>query len=198
MYIKSSKYIISSPTLAQCPPETFSEFAFIGRSNVGKSSLINYITNNGSLAKVSKTPGKTKLINHFLINNEWYLVDLPGYGYAKVSKDKRQEWGQFIEDFILHRKALKQLFVLVDSRISPQTLDLDFISWLEDNKIPFTIIYTKIDKLNQKELNLFNNTFRNEVKKYTKKELNILQASSNKKIGADKILNFIKELNDIH
>jgi GTP-binding protein len=190
MTINNAKYIISSPSLELCPPETFNEFAFIGRSNVGKSSLINYLTNNGNLAKVSKTPGKTKLINHFLINNEWFLVDLPGYGYAKTSKENREIWGKFIEDYILGRSTLKTLFVLVDGRIPPQAIDINFLSWLRTSKIPVTVIITKIDKVSQKELHQFTTELHSKINKNTI----ILTASAMKKIGKEKILDRINTL----
>ena len=147
MIIKQSKFIKSSTTVAQCPTQVRPEFAFIGRSNVGKSSLINMLTGNGKLAKISGTPGKTQTINHFLINESWFLVDLPGYGFAKVSKTERSKFGQYIQDYITKRKELTCLFALIDSRHEPQTIDIEFIRWLGEHAIPFAIIMTKTDKL---------------------------------------------------
>lgn len=142
-----AKFISSSPNLKGCPAPMLPEFAFIGRSNVGKSSLINMITGKKNLAKTSSTPGKTKLINHFLVNDQWYLVDLPGYGYAKVSKDKRSEFQQSILEYIGKRKTLYCLYVLIDSRIPPQPIDIKFVNWLGENEVAFKIIFTKTDKL---------------------------------------------------
>src|SRR5574344_1807483 len=146
MEIKKSEFSISSAVLSQCPKDTKPEFAFIGRSNVGKSSLINMLTNHKGLAKTSATPGKTMLINHFIINDEWYLVDLPGYGYARRSKDDREQLQKIIEDYILERSALTSLFVLVDSRHEPQKIDLEVMEWLGENGVPFSIVFTKGDK----------------------------------------------------
>jgi len=151
MNIKSAEFIKSSAKTSECPPANLPEMAFIGRSNVGKSSLINLLTGRTNLAKTSVSPGKTRIINHFLINNNWYLVDLPGYGYAKVSKKDRRKFGKLIEDYISQRSSLICLFVLIDIRHKPQKSDLDFITWLGINHVPFAIIFTKTDKTNQKE-----------------------------------------------
>ena len=150
--VRSTKFISSSPNLKGCPAPELPEFAFIGRSNVGKSSLINMITGQKNLAKVSGTPGKTKLINHFLVNEQWYLVDLPGYGYARVSKNQRSTFLQSILEYIGKRKTLYCLFVLIDSRISPQEIDLRFINFLGSNEISFALVFTKTDKISQNEL----------------------------------------------
>ena len=152
MIIKSATFICSSADFKQCPNSTFFEFAFIGRSNVGKSTLINYLTNKKKLAKTSSTPGKTQLINHFSINNNWYLVDLPGYGYAKTSKSNRAIFHKMISDYLSDRKNLICLFVLVDSRHELQEIDSDFMQWLAEKEIPFSIIFTKIDKLSKNKL----------------------------------------------
>lgn len=144
--IKAAEFVVSNSDYQQCPKPDKKEFAFIGRSNVGKSSLINMLTSRKKLAKTSQTPGKTQLINHFLIDHSWYLVDLPGYGYAKISKTKRGEWGKMIEDYILNRDNLQMVFVLVDSRLDPQKIDLEFINWLGTNGIPLGIVFTKVDK----------------------------------------------------
>ncbi len=152
MEIKEARFIVSNTDVKKCPAPDKPEYAFIGRSNVGKSSLINKLTNKKSLAKTSVKPGKTRLINHFLINNEWYLVDLPGYGYAKVPLNERKKWEQFLKRYILQRENLYCLFVLIDSRHEPQKVDLEFMEWLGISQIPFSIVFTKTDKLKPYEL----------------------------------------------
>jgi len=152
MIIHSALYLISSPEVFACPKPDLPEYAFIGRSNVGKSSLINMITNNKGLAKTSSTPGKTQLINHFIINDEWYLADLPGYGFAKTAKTNRDKWEKMIKDYLLKRPNLLSTFVLIDSRIEPQKMDIDFIEWLGLQKLPFVLVFTKKDKLSRGEL----------------------------------------------
>ena len=152
MKIKSAEFVISNSDVAKCPKERLPEFAFIGRSNVGKSSLINMLVDQKSLAKTSGKPGKTQLINHFKINNNWFLVDLPGYGFAKVSKTKKAEFQSFIKKYFSTREQLLYAFVLIDSRIEPQQIDLDFMEWLGTNQIPFCIVFTKTDKISSVEL----------------------------------------------
>ena len=152
MTIKSATFTVSSPTWRKCPQDGRPEYAFIGRSNVGKSSLINMLTGVKGLAKTSGRPGKTQLINHFLINNEWYLVDLPGYGYARTSKSTRESFSQMIRDYFLHREELANTYVLIDSRIPPQRIDLEFIEFLGANGVPLTLVYTKTDKEKQREV----------------------------------------------
>ena len=152
MKIKSAEFVISNTDVYKCPEDNLPEYAFIGRSNVGKSSLINMLTNHKNLAKISGKPGKTQLINHFMINKNWFLVDLPGYGYAQVSKDKRRTFQKFIKDYFNKRRQLVCTFVLVDSRLEPQKIDLEFMEYLGENAIPFAIIFTKSDKLNQSTL----------------------------------------------
>lgn len=152
MKISSATFSISSPNYRKCPQDGRPEYAFIGRSNVGKSSLINMLTGVKGLAKTSGRPGKTQLINHFLINNEWYLVDLPGYGYARTSKSSREAWSSMIRDYFLHREQLTNTYVLVDSRLTPQRIDLEFISFLGQNGVPLTIVFTKTDKEKQREV----------------------------------------------
>ncbi len=147
MEIKTVKYVISSPTVQLCPKTTMPEYAFIGRSNVGKSSLINMLTGHSKLAMVSGQPGKTQTINHFIVNDNWYLVDLPGYGYAKVAQQKREEWQKNIRQYLLLRENLYCVFVLVDIRLEPQTIDIEFINFLGENQVPIAIIFTKADKL---------------------------------------------------
>lgn len=152
MTIKQATFAVSSPNWRKCPQDGRLEFAFIGRSNVGKSSLINMLTGVKGLAKTSGRPGKTQLINHFLINNEWYLVDLPGYGYARTSKSTREQFSQMIRDYFLHREELVNTYVLIDSRIPPQRIDLEFIEFLGVNGVPLTLVFTKTDKEKQREV----------------------------------------------
>lgn len=152
MTIKSAVFTVSSPSWRKCPQDGRTEYAFIGRSNVGKSSLINMLTGVKGLAKTSGRPGKTQLINHFLINNEWYLVDLPGYGYARTSKSTREQFSAMIREYFLHREELVNTYVLVDSRIPPQRIDLEFINFLGQNGVPLTIVFTKTDKEKQREV----------------------------------------------
>lgn len=181
--------------VSKCPQDSKPEYAFIGRSNVGKSSLINMLTNNKRLAKTSQTPGKTLLINHFLINKEWYLVDLPGYGYAKRSKKEVQKLDQMIRGYILGREQLVNVFVLVDVRIEPQAIDLEFINWLGLSSIPFSIVFTKADKLSASKV-------KQNVKAYVDKMLETWEemppyfvTSSEKGEGRDLVLNYIDEIN---
>ncbi len=143
---EQSEYLISSPTYEQCPKPDRFEIAFIGRSNVGKSSLINMLAGRKNLAKTSGKPGKTQMINHFLIDESWYLVDLPGYGYAKTSKTNREAWAEMIDDYLVNRENLQIVFVLIDSRLDPQKIDLEFINWLGENNVPFALVFTKADK----------------------------------------------------
>lgn len=147
MKIKTAEFVISNSDVAKCPTGNLPEYAFIGRSNVGKSSLINMLTGRNGLAKTSATPGKTLLINHFLVNNEWYIVDLPGYGYASRGKEIREQLARMIKSYIMKREQMVNLFVLVDSRHKPQKIDLEFITWLGENGVPFSLVYTKLDKL---------------------------------------------------
>lgn len=195
MEIKSATFVISNSDYRKCPSDNRPEYAFIGRSNVGKSSLINMLTNNKSLAKTSVRPGKTQLINHFLINKEWYLVDLPGYGYAKIAKTARAEWLKMIKDYFTNREQLVNTFVLVDSRIEPQKIDLDFISFLDRNGIPLSIVFTKVDKQNQRETALNVNAFKNALAKEWEELPPIFITSSVSGTGRSKILNFIEEIN---
>ena len=194
MKIKKSEFITSSSQIEQCPATNDKEFAFIGRSNVGKSSLVNMLTQRKSLAKVSGKPGKTQLINHFLINDEWYLVDLPGYGWAKVSQTEKQKWGEMIHDYILGRKNLVFLFVLVDSRLPPQPIDVEFINWLGEKQIPFGIIFTKADKQSK-------NKTQSNIAKYKKQLLQYWETlpanfvtSSVSQAGRDDVLGHIEGL----
>ncbi len=197
MKIHSADFVISNTDVSKCPKEQLPEYAFIGRSNVGKSSLINMLTNKSKLAKTSGKPGKTQLINHFKINKNWFLVDLPGYGYAKVSKSKRQSFQEFIKDYFLKREQLVCTFVLVDSRHEPQKIDMEFMEFLGENGIPFCIVFTKSDKLKLSELN---RNIQNYVKKMTStiwEEMPpyfITSAVSSN--GKEKLLSYIDEINN--
>lgn len=197
MKIKSASFVISKPNWKDCPKPIMPEYAFIGRSNVGKSSLINALCGNKGLAKTSSTPGKTQLINHFLINENWYLCDLPGYGYAKVSKKSREEWGKMIKGYILNRENLMNTFVLVDARHKPQQIDIDFLRFLGENEIPFSIIFTKSDKIKQKELVQNVKDFEQELFKYWDEIPPYFITSSEKKTGKENILDYIDEINPL-
>lgn len=195
MIIKSAEFKISNSTVSKCPDTTLPEYAFIGRSNVGKSSLINMLTGRNGLAKTSSTPGKTMLINHFLINDKWYIVDLPGYGYARRGKDSREELRRMIEGYVLHRAQMTNLFVLVDSRHEPQKIDLEFMEWCGENGVPFSIVFTKMDKLGK----IIGGRHVVEYKKRlleTWEELPpIFETSSQDGRGRDEILSYIDEIN---
>jgi len=195
MKITKAEFICSNTRVDQCPPEQIPEYAFIGRSNVGKSSLINMLVERKKLAKTSSTPGKTRLINHFKINNEWFLCDLPGYGYAKVSKKEREQFGKMIEQYAKRRTNLVCFFVLVDARHPPQQIDLDFIEWLGDSNLPFVIVLTKVDKINQtgKAKNL--SLLKLELSQTWEELPLIFETSAEKKIGRDQVLGFINDTN---
>lgn len=195
MEIKSAEFIISNSNVKKCPEGNKPEYAFIGRSNVGKSSLINMLTNRKGLAMTSQKPGKTQLINHFLINNAWYLVDLPGYGFAQRGKEGRENIRRIIENYILERQQLTNLFVLLDCRHEAQLIDLEFMEWLGENGIPFSIIFTKIDKVSYSRL-------QENIQKYQKKLLEkweelppIFLSSSEKREGKEEILDYIETIN---
>ena len=196
MIIKSATYIKSSPDTSSCPAPNLPEYAFIGRSNVGKSSLINMLCNNSKLAKTSGTPGKTKLINHFLVNEEWYLVDLPGYGFAKVSQSERKNWSKMIEAYLKERENLVNVFVLIDGRHKPQKIDLDFINQLGEWQIPLSIIFTKADKETQRIVHQNAKVFMEKLKETWQFLPAHFITSAVKKTGRDKVLNFIAETND--
>ncbi len=195
MDIKTAEFTISAPNVSMCPKDTKPEYAFIGRSNVGKSSLINMLCNNKKLAKTSSTPGKTLLINHFLINRDWYLVDLPGYGFAKRSKKEVQRLDQMIRGYILGREQLVNVFVLIDVRLEPQAIDLEFIEWLGLSSIPFSIVFTKSDKLTAAKV-------RANVDAYVKRMLETWEemppyfvTSAEKRAGRDEVLDYIEQIN---
>ncbi len=195
MLIKTAQYLQSNTDVNKLPKADKPEYAFIGRSNVGKSSLINMLTGNSKLAKVSATPGKTITINHFIINNEWYLVDLPGYGFAKRSQKERDKWKQMLDAYILGRSNLMTTFVLVDSRIKPQKIDLDFISSLGENQVPFVIVFTKADKLGSTQLSANIAVYKKELLKEWEELPTMIVTSSEKRTGRDDILNYIENCN---
>jgi GTP-binding protein len=195
MVIHSAVYVISSPDYTQCPKPDRPEYAFIGRSNVGKSSLINMLTNHEKLAKTSGTPGKTQLLNHFNIDNKWYIVDLPGYGFAKVSLASRKKWEKMIEDYLRKRENLVTVFILIDSRHSPQKNDLEFVNRLGEWQIPFCIVFTKADKENQRTVSKNVKDFLDKMRTTWQFLPQHFVTSTIKKMGRDKILNLIEEMN---
>lgn len=194
MIIKSATFVVSNTDHKLCPDDGKPEFAFIGRSNVGKSSLINMLTNNKKLAKTSSTPGKTQLINHFEINDEWYLVDLPGYGFAKASKVMRLKWEKFIAEYLTQRAPLMNIFVLLDSRLEPQKIDLEFMNWCGEKGLPFSMVFTKIDKLSSSALQKNLAAYRKEMLKYWEELPPVFTTSSESKFGQEKLLNYIGEI----
>lgn len=196
MLIKSANFVKSSQKWQDCPEANLPEYAFIGRSNVGKSSLINAMMNKKDLAKTSQTPGKTQLINHFLVNEEWYLTDLPGYGYAKVSKVQRKDFEKLITNYILNRKNLVNLFVLIDIRHTPQKIDIEFIEWCGEHGIPFSIIFTKADKLKPNAAIKNVEHYKNELLKTWDGLPEIYVTSAEKKEGTEAILDFITTTNE--
>jgi GTP-binding protein len=195
MEIKKSVFVKSSGKLEECPNPEKPEYAFIGRSNVGKSSLINMLCNHKELARTSSNPGKTIAINHFLINDKWYIVDLPGYGYAKRSKELRTKWEDELEKYLSGRENLQCVFVLIDSRVEPQASDLEFINFLGKLEVPFAIVFTKTDKLNQSERSKHTKQFTDKVLESWEELPSVFQTSATEKKGGDKLLKFIEEVN---
>ncbi|MBQ0007118.1 MAG: YihA family ribosome biogenesis GTP-binding protein [bacterium] len=191
MHIKSSEFVISNNTYRKCPEGSRHEFAFIGRSNVGKSSLINMLLQHPDLAKTSSKPGKTLLINHFIVNDEWYVVDLPGYGYARASKEQREILRTIIENYVLYREQLSNLFVLIDSRLEPQKIDLEFMEWLGENEVPFSIVFTKIDKLGPIRLKENIEVYKQKLFETWEELPPIFTTSSEKLLGREPILDYI-------
>lgn len=196
MQIKTAEFVKSSQKWQECPEPKIPEYAFIGRSNVGKSSLINAMMNHKDLAKTSQTPGKTQLINHFLVNESWYLTDLPGYGYAKVSKSLRKDFEKLITNYILNRKNLVNLFVLVDIRHKPQKIDLEFMQWCGESGVPFSIVFTKADKLKPGAAEKNVEVYKNELLQSWEELPDLYITSAEKKEGGDLILNYIQKTND--
>ncbi len=195
MEIKSAEFVISNTDVKKCPKGNLPEYAFIGRSNVGKSSLINMLTNRKGLAMTSSTPGKTLLINHFLINNSWHLVDLPGYGYAKRGKKGKESIRTIIEDYILEREQMTNLFLLIDSRHEPQKIDLEFMEWLGENGIPFSIVFTKADKVSPGILKSNINNYLRKLSEQWEELPPYFVTSAEKRMGRDEVLGYIEEIN---
>ncbi len=195
MDITTAEFVISNTDVKKCPAGMFPEYAFIGRSNVGKSSLINMLTNHKKLAMTSATPGKTMLINHFLINKSWYLVDLPGYGYAKRGQKGQEQIQTIIEDYILEREQMTNLFLLIDSRLDPQKIDLEFMEWLGENGVPFSIVFTKADKLGGGRLKISINNYLRELKKQWEELPPYFVTSSENRTGRTEILDYIDTIN---
>lgn len=195
MKINSAEFLISNTDISKCPDPKFPEYAFIGRSNVGKSSLINMVCERNKLAKTSSTPGKTQLINHFLINENIYFVDLPGYGFAKVSRQERNKWEKFTHLYLKSRENLLYTFVLLDSRIPPQKVDLEFMEWLGRNRIPFVMIFTKIDKLSSSILNKNITNYKKEMLKVWEELPPVILTSSTTKMGKDEFWSLVEQTN---
>jgi GTP-binding protein len=195
--IESASFVKSSESLLQCPSPDIPEYAFIGRSNVGKSSLINMLCGVKNLAKTSSMPGKTRLINHFLINGKWYLVDLPGYGFAKVSKTSREKWGSMLRNYLLKRPSLVSSFILIDSRLSPQASDLEFMEWMGSKQLPFCLVFTKTDKLRSSEYSRNLEHYRLRLLDSWEELPPIFVTSSEEKTGREEILGYIEENNSL-
>ncbi len=196
MKISSAEFVMSNSDVAKCPKDKLPEYAFIGRSNVGKSSLINMLTSRKSLAKTSGRPGKTQLINHFIINKNWFLVDLPGYGYARVSKSAKKVFQKFITAYFAKRTQLVAAFVLVDCRHEPQKIDLEFMQWLGENQIPFSIVFTKADKLSKNKLPAHIEAYTNTMLEYWEEMPNYFITSSSSGLGKEEVLNYINDINN--
>lgn len=195
MEIKSAEFIASYPNYKDCPKDKLPEYAFVGRSNVGKSSLINMLMERKKLAKTSQSPGKTQLINHFIVNDNWYLVDLPGYGYAKVSKSIRKDFSKLINEYALHRENLMCVFVLLDARHAPQKNDLGFMRWLGENQVPFVMVFTKADKLSSSAVNKNILNYKKEMLKEWEALPEVFITSSEQKLGRSEILGYIDRIN---
>ncbi len=193
MEIKHAEFVSSVSDVRKCPPADKPEFAFIGRSNVGKSSLLNMLTRRKNLAKTSGTPGKTQTINHFIVNNQWYLVDLPGYGYARVSKGTREGFGKMIEQYIIRRENLHCLFILIDARLEAQAIDLSFIQWSGERGIPLALVFTKSDKLSKNQLKKNLDAYRSTLLKRWEELPPIFVTSAVEKIGREDLLSFIEK-----
>lgn len=196
MSIQSAEFVGSYPSFSKCPEQDMPEYAFIGRSNVGKSSLINMLTERKNLAKTSSTPGKTQMINYFIINENWHLVDLPGYGYAKLSKKHRASLAKMIREYVINRQQLVNTFVLIDSRIPPQPIDLEFIDFLGEHQIPFSIVFTKVDKNKSDKKTMENiEVFKKELRKSWETLPPLFPTSAEKKIGQEALLEYIENIN---
>lgn len=196
MIIKSAKFVVSNTKVSALPAPNMPEYAFIGRSNVGKSSLINKLVNQSGLAKTSQKPGKTQLINHFLINEKWYIVDLPGYGYAKVSKSSREKWEKFIRNYLLKRESLQCVFVLIDSRLEPQKIDLEFCCWLGECGIPFVLAYTKADKQSGVKTDQNVAKFHKALSNWFEEIPPYFITSAESGLGRETVLTYIQQINE--
>ncbi|RKR82544.1 GTP-binding protein [Mucilaginibacter gracilis] len=196
MIIKTAEFICSNTQVSKLPPAVLPEYAFIGRSNVGKSSLINMLTNKKGLAKTSQTPGKTQLINHFLINDNWYIVDLPGYGYARISKSKKEDWNKFIRTYLDKRESLQCVFVLIDSRVEPQKIDLEFCNWLGEKGLSFSLIFTKADKQSRVKTDQTVSAFKKALLATFDDVPTIFITSAELQSGREEVLNFVGSVND--
>lgn len=195
MIIKDARFVVSNTEVKKCPDSDLPEYAFIGRSNVGKSSLINMLTNKRKLAMISGSPGKTRLINHFIINGKWYLVDLPGYGYAKISKSERKKWELMIRSYLLKRKNLLGVFVLIDARHEPQNSDLEFMQWLGESQVPFVMVFTKVDKLSGAEQKVYQDKYAEKMLETWAEVPLMFESSAETGLGRDAILSFVEEVN---
>jgi GTP-binding protein len=198
MIVKSAEFLCSNTQVSKLPPPTKPEYAFIGRSNVGKSSLINMLVNRKGLAKTSQTPGKTQLINHFLINDDWYLVDLPGYGYARISKSKKEDWDKFIRTYLDKRESLQCVLVLIDSRLEPQKIDLDFCNWLGEHGLSFVLVFTKADKQSGLKTDQNVAKFKKALLDWFEEVPQCFVTSAENKLGRDEVLGFIDSVNKIY
>lgn len=196
--IKSAEFVMSNTRVTGCPDSREPEYAFIGRSNVGKSSLINCLTGNSKLAKASSTPGKTLLINHFLINKSWYIVDLPGYGYATISKTEREKLRKMIDDYILYRRQLTNVFVLLDARLSPQKIDMEFMQWLGENEVPFSMVFTKCDKLGKQALQRNIELYKSRMLEIWEELPPCFLTSSTTGMGREQLIEYIESINDTY
>ena len=195
MIVKTAEFLCSNTQVSKLPPQVKPEYAFIGRSNVGKSSLINMLVNKHGLAKTSQTPGKTQLINHFLVNEAWYIVDLPGYGYAKISKSKKEDWNKFIRTYLDKRESLQCVFVLIDSRLEPQKIDLEFCNWLGEKSIPFALIFTKADKQSNVKTDQNVSKFKKALLDTFEEMPTIFITSAELQSGRDEVLNYVGSVN---
>jgi GTP-binding protein len=195
MIIKDARFVVSNTEVKKCPDSDLPEYAFIGRSNVGKSSLINMLTNKKKLAMISGNPGKTRLINHFIINGNWYLVDLPGYGYAKISINERKKWELMIRSYLLKRKNLLGVFVLIDARHEPQNSDLEFMQWLGESQVPFVMVFTKVDKLSGAEQKVYQDKYAEKMLETWEEVPLMFESSAETGLGRNDILSFIEEVN---
>lgn len=196
MIVKTADFVCSNTQVSKLPPAVLPEYAFIGRSNVGKSSLINMLTNKHGLAKTSQTPGKTQLINHFLINEKWYIVDLPGYGYARISKSKKEDWNKFIRTYLDKRESLQCVFVLIDSRLEPQKIDLEFCNWLGEKGLPFSLIFTKADKQSATKTDQNVSKFKKALLTTFDDIPTIFITSAELQSGREEVLNFVGSVNN--